>query len=231
MWFIIPLQPLFLLVWWLVRALLYLITCKRVNLFKKKDDAEGGQAVKKVEVVHTHKMTHDHKMTHNHNHKFTESFKIKYMNEAPTNIAAIANVTKPPNVSEYSENASKQFLDFCKENNVEKAFHYLVLVKDINMVSDDKKWSALTIASYNNSQGTVEWLLRNPSIDVNIPTVACLNDGKKWTALMFACRAGHWGIVLRLCQHPNIDVNYQDKNGVSAAHIAARYYFVTTLSS
>ena len=58
MWFIIPLYPIFLLLWWLVRAFLYLVTCKRVNLFKKngsdKNAAEGGQVMKKVEMSHTH---------------------------------------------------------------------------------------------------------------------------------------------------------------------------------
>ena len=62
MWFIIiiPLRPIFLLLWWLVRAFLYLVTCKRVNLFEKKENgsdenaAEGGQVMKKVEMSHTH---------------------------------------------------------------------------------------------------------------------------------------------------------------------------------
>ena len=46
------------------------------NLFKRKEigtenDGERGQAVKKVEVVHTH------------NHKISKSFKIKYVFGAP----------------------------------------------------------------------------------------------------------------------------------------------------
>ena len=139
---IIPISPILKLAWWLFRAFLYLITCKRINLFKKKGkgnevDIERGQ-VKKIELNHnhTHKMTHDH----NHNHKFSESFKIRYLNEAPTNtVLKVENIKQQqPNVSESITNALKQFLNSCQENNVEKAFHYFGLVMDVNAVSPSR---------------------------------------------------------------------------------------------
>ena len=93
---------------------------------------------------------------------------------------------------------------------------------NVNTISEDKQWSGLTIAAYNNSSQVLEWLLRQPGIDVNIKTVANLYFGKKWTALMFACRADNCEIVRRLSQVANIDLNYKDKNGYAAVHCAAR---------
>ena len=93
---------------------------------------------------------------------------------------------------------------------------------NVNTISEDKQWSGLTIAAYNNSYQVLEWLLRQPGIDVNIKTVANLYFGKKWTALMFACRAGNCEVVRRLSEVPNIDLNYKDKNGYAAVHCAAR---------
>ena len=94
---------------------------------------------------------------------------------------------------------------------------------NVNTISEDKQWSGLTIAAYNNCHQILEWLLRQPGIDVNTKTVANQYFGKKWTALMFACRAGNSEIVSRLSEVPNIDFNYRDKDGCAAVHCAARY--------
>ena len=93
------------------------------------------------------------------------------------------------------------------------------LVSNINIVSKDKQWSALTIAAYFNCCEIIDWLLKYPGIDVNIKT---MTFDCAWTPLMFACRARNFKVVKRLCEESNIDMNYKGKSGFSVAHCAAR---------
>ena len=129
-------------------------------------------------------------------------------------------------------------IDNVKRNNVAKARMALSLGVDINCVTEDGKWSGLTVAAANNALEVVTWLLGLPGLDVNIRTEGdwVLWDEKdkwnerdkgfirKWTALMFACVKGHHRIVKILVSAPNIDLNIKSFRNLSektAAHFAA----------
>ena len=135
------------------------------------------------------------------------------------------------------EHDMKVFIDSCKRNNVAKARMALSLGVDINCVTEDGKWSGLTVAAANNALEVVTWLLGLPGL-VNIRTEGdwVLWDEKdkwneqdkgfirEWTALMFACVKGHHRIVEILVSAPKIDLNIQsfrDLYEKTAAHFAA----------
>ena len=111
------------------------------------------------------------------------------------------------------------FIDSCKRNNVAKARMALSLGVDINCVTEDGKWSGLTVAAANNALEVVTWLLGLPGLEVNIRTEGDWDEKdkcnerdkgfiRKWTALIFACVKGHHSrIVEILVSAPNIDLS------------------------
>jgi len=119
----------------------------------------------------------------------------------------------------------QEFIKYCQENDLKRAEACLTLDVDVNTVSEDGHWSGLTVAAYKNYKDLLEILLSHPQIKINNTTdpgvVYAGLSGRQLTALMFASRAGNSAIVSRLVQVPGLDINYQDKYGVTAAHLAS----------
>ena len=64
---------------------------------------------------------------------------------------------------------SGEFLKYCRENNLAKVSDCLSRGVDVNTVSEDGHWTALTIAAYENYPELLDLLLEQPGIDVNKP--------------------------------------------------------------
>ena len=112
-----------------------------------------------------------------------------------------------------------EFLTYCTNNQLDQVRACLTLSVSPNTVTDDNKWSGLSIAASNNYEELLDILISQHDIDINIVTKYL---GKyKWTALMFACKRGHHNIVSRLVTIPGIDIQYEDSLGRTAAHYAA----------
>ena len=117
----------------------------------------------------------------------------------------------------------EDFLQHCRDNNLAGVTDCLSRGVDVNTVSEDGRWSGLTIAAEKNYPELLEILLSHPDVEMNITT-----DLNRWgsrtpmTALMFACEAGNSDIVSRLVQEPGVDLNYEDEFGETAAHQACR---------
>ena len=86
------------------------------------------------------------------------------------------------------------FITSCEENNIKKVGACIILGVDVNTVSEDGKWSGLTIAAHKNYIKLLDLLLSQPAIDVNLATKS------KWTPLMFAGAVGHHDIMKKLVQ-------------------------------
>ena len=121
-----------------------------------------------------------------------------------------------------SSESQKEFLQHCTDNNLEKVRHCLSRGVDVNTVSEDGRWSGLTIAAEKNYTELLEILLSHPDIKINKTTK--WYDGSfqqsQWTSLIFACDAGNSAIVSRLVQIPGLDINWQNRMGSSAVHKA-----------
>ena len=119
--------------------------------------------------------------------------------------------------------SSPNFLQECKNNNPGFLIDCLSRGVDVNTVSEDGRWSGLTIAAQYNYPELLEILLSHHHIKVNNTTKVTLkindttNRENQWTALMVACNAGNPAIVSRLVQVPGLDINYQDESGGTAA--------------
>lgn len=75
-------------------------------------------------------------------------------------------------------------------------------------------YTPLFISVINNRYESVELLLTNPKINVNVEVNA-------WTPLTFAAYRGYDNIVKLLVSNPNIDVNYKNEYVSTALIIAA----------
>jgi len=111
-----------------------------------------------------------------------------------------------------------EFLQHCQANNLEGVTDCLSRGVDVNTVSEDGRWSGLTIAATKNYPELLEILLSHPQIKINNTTECGVGQ---WTALMFACNVGNSAIVSRLVQVPGLDINYQEEDGDTAAHWAS----------
>ena len=108
------------------------------------------------------------------------------------------------------------FIEHCKANNLEGVTDCLSRGVDVNTVSEDGRWSGLTIAAYKNYPELLEILISHPDIKIN------KTSGEyQWTALMVACNAGSSAIVDRLVQVPWLDFNYKNEEGETAALLAS----------
>jgi len=123
-------------------------------------------------------------------------------------------------------NEELEFLQHCHDNNLEGVADCLSRGVDVNTVSEDGRWSGLTIAATKNYPELLEILLSHPQIKINNTKK---HNRSKWTALGAACSAGNYTIVSRLVQVPGLDINYQEdgfhtpplKDGWTAAHWAS----------
>ena len=111
---------------------------------------------------------------------------------------------------------SKEFIQYCKENKLEKVRSCLNLEVDVNTVSVDNSWSGLTIAAHKNYLDLLDLLLSHPDIKINLTT----KNSEQSTALMFACISGNPAIVSRLVEEEQLDINHQNQDGNTAAHLA-----------
>ena len=126
-------------------------------------------------------------------------------------------------------NLIRKFLDHCEANNPDGVRSCLSRGVDINAVSQDGRWSGLTIVAHMNHTELLEILLTHPDIKINKPTESLIRlhhcqkivKGGKFTALMTACDAGNPAIVSRLVEVPGLDINYQNERGQTAAHRAS----------
>jgi len=109
----------------------------------------------------------------------------------------------------------REFIQNCRDNKLDGVTDCLSRGVDVNTVSEDGRWSGLTIAAEKNYPELLEILLSHPDIKINNKTSG------HWTALMFAFKHGNPTIVSRLVQVPGLDINYQDVNGWTAAHWAS----------
>ena len=117
---------------------------------------------------------------------------------------------------------SKMYLQYCKDNRLEDVRACLSEGVDVNAVSDNGRWSALTIAAHKNLPDLLELVLSQPGIKVNKTTDAKAAGWSEcqWTPLTFACHAGHSAIVARLVEVDGLAINYQDQYGDIACHWA-----------
>ena len=117
---------------------------------------------------------------------------------------------------------SKMYLQYCKDNKLEDVRACLSEGVDVNAVSDNGRWSALTIAAHKNLPDLLELVLSQPGIKVNMTTDAKAAGWSEcqWTPLTFACHAGHSAIVARLVEVDGLAINYQDQYGDIACHWA-----------
>ena len=123
-----------------------------------------------------------------------------------------------------------QFIKHCQDNNLEGVRDCLSRGVDVNTMSEDGRWSGLTIAAKKNYIELLEILLSHHHIKVNNTTTITLKINyttkkeHQWTALLFACGRGNSAIVSRLVQVPGLKINYQDETGATAAHWCTRKY-------
>ena len=80
---------------------------------------------------------------------------------------------------------NRQFLKYCQENNLIKVRESLSLGVDVNTVSDNGRWSALTIAAHKNYPELLDILLSHPAIKETCP--GCALIGRAPTLLR-----SHW---------------------------------------
>ena len=78
---------------------------------------------------------------------------------------------------------AREFLKYCRSNNLDMVRDCLSRGVDVNTVSEDGDWRGLTVAAYKNYPELLEILLSHADIEINKTS---FND---WTALMFACHA------------------------------------------
>lgn len=95
----------------------------------------------------------------------------------------------------------------------------LKLSKSNPNVVDSEGISALFYAARKDLRMTVQSLLENDAIDVNI-----VNGPSGLTPLQIAVIEKNEFIVKRIAAHPKCDINYQDKRGYTALHYAAKYF-------
>ena len=118
---------------------------------------------------------------------------------------------------------SEEWIQYCHDDQREKVTACLTLQVDVNTVSEDGRWSCLTIAAEKNNLKLVDLLLSQPGVRINQTT------GNDWTALMLACRCGNPVIVSRLVKEKELDINAQDVYGNTAAHFACANGFTECL--
>ena len=61
----------------------------------------------------------------------------------------------------------KELIQYCKENRLDEVKACLTLKVDVNTVSEDGRWSGLTIAAQKNNTELLEILLSHPDIEIN----------------------------------------------------------------
>ena len=99
-------------------------------------------------------------------------------------------------MSRKRENLARKFLENCHENNLVGVTKSMSRGVDVNTVSEDGRWSGLTIAAEKNYPELLE--MSHPDIEINNTTPS---SAGWWTALMFACKRGNSAIVSRLVQN------------------------------
>ena len=106
---------------------------------------------------------------------------------------------------------SKMYLQYCKDNKLEDVRVCLSEGVDVNTVSDNGRWSALTIAAHKNLPDLLELVLSQPGIQVNKTTDAKAAGWSscQWSPLTFACHAGNSAIVARLVETEGVNINFQ----------------------
>ena len=71
-----------------------------------------------------------------------------------------------------ARNLEKEMIDYCHGNQLEEVKACLTLKVDVNTVSEDGRWSGLTVAAYKNYTELLEILLSQPQIKINNTTDA-----------------------------------------------------------
>ena len=114
-----------------------------------------------------------------------------------------------PVMTHFPANKYRGFIQHCLDNDLEKVKDCLSSGVDVNTVSEDGRWSGLTIAAYYNFPGLelIEILLAHPDIKVNNTT---RYESRQLTPLVIACQRGNSAIVSRLVQVPGLDINHQN---------------------
>ena len=115
---------------------------------------------------------------------------------------------------------NEEMIRHCQNNNINGVTYFLFRGVDVNTVSEDGQWSALTIAAEKNYTELLEILLSHSDIKINKTTKYYDNQ---WTALMFACDSGNSAIVSRLVQVPGLDINYQAEWFTRGSRSVARF--------
>ena len=69
---------------------------------------------------------------------------------------------------------NRQFLKYCQENNLRKVRESLSRGVDVNTVSENGRWSGLTIAAHKNYPELLDILLSQPDIKINQTTDSCI---------------------------------------------------------
>ena len=67
---------------------------------------------------------------------------------------------------------NEDFLNNCERNNLEEVKSCLSQGADVNTVSEDGRWSGLTIAAHKNNTELLDILLSQPDIEINKTTDA-----------------------------------------------------------
>ena len=82
------------------------------------------------------------------------------------------------------------FIDACLKKDLRKVEACLLLGVNPNTVSEDGKWSGLSVASFENEPQLLDLMLKQPDIDINLPTSATIHRSNwahfgRHTPLMF----------------------------------------------
>ena len=105
---------------------------------------------------------------------------------------------------------------------------------DVNTVSEDGRWSGLTLAADRNKSELLEILLSHPDIKINNTATSygpgglgnwfpAFGENSQWTPLMFACDGYKHYIATKLVRVPGLDINYQDEYGYTAVQLSCIY--------
>ena len=120
-------------------------------------------------------------------------------------------------------NLSKEFIQYCEGNELEKVKACLTLGVDVNTVSKDKygttTYSGLTIAANKNYPELVDLLLSRPDINVNLKT-GVAKTVYQFTAAQWASGRGHTECVRVLAEKGNVNWNIGNNSGWSSLYIA-----------
>ena len=88
----------------------------------------------------------------------------------------------------------KTFIKYCENNELERVKDCLSRGVDVNALSEEGRWSGLTLTARQNNTDLLELFLSHPHIKINLAVDAGGVEADwaayQWTALVFALYSG-----------------------------------------